>query len=238
MEIRGTREMTLGEEIIGLAAKGIEVSTVERMYRKYIDISAASDAVNLTEKYCYSDIGIPMPLVGSPDAKVGDKFTIELSGLGEFTVTIHKITDYKIMIIFDDYVTKRPMNESDTNKGGFNESDLNRWLQTKFFAMLPCPVRVRLTSVSLPSVGEIFGWDNACTRGIFESDNDEQLPLMKQRQNRVAYLDNECDGGWLKNATKESVASAHFASVNYVGEMSFYDASYSFGVRPVLWLSK
>ena len=30
-----TREMTLGEEIINLTKRGIDVPTVERMYRKY-----------------------------------------------------------------------------------------------------------------------------------------------------------------------------------------------------------
>lgn len=33
-----TREMTLGEEIINLTKRGIDVPTVERMYRKYIDL--------------------------------------------------------------------------------------------------------------------------------------------------------------------------------------------------------
>ena len=34
------REMTLGEEIINLVGKVIDVPTVERMYRKYIGLSA------------------------------------------------------------------------------------------------------------------------------------------------------------------------------------------------------
>lgn len=38
----GEREMTLGEEIINLVAKGVDVSTVERMYRKYIKIQESS----------------------------------------------------------------------------------------------------------------------------------------------------------------------------------------------------
>ena len=35
-----TREMTLGEEIISLTEKGVDIPTVERMYRKYINLSA------------------------------------------------------------------------------------------------------------------------------------------------------------------------------------------------------
>lgn len=40
------REMTLGEEIINLTKNGIDVPTVERMYRKYIAIT------NETEEHC------------------------------------------------------------------------------------------------------------------------------------------------------------------------------------------
>ena len=32
------REMTLGEEIIGLSTRGIDTPTVERMYRKYLEM--------------------------------------------------------------------------------------------------------------------------------------------------------------------------------------------------------
>ena len=64
-----TREMTLGEEIINLTKKGVDVPTVERMYRKYIDLdekrkSEVAYAVNLeslfdigdTVRYCRADV--------------------------------------------------------------------------------------------------------------------------------------------------------------------------------------
>lgn len=44
------REMTLGEEIIGLSAMGIDIPTVERMYRKYIEITAEKNLL-----MCYSE---------------------------------------------------------------------------------------------------------------------------------------------------------------------------------------
>lgn len=37
------REMTLGEEIISLAGKGVDIPTVERMYRKYINPDSGRD---------------------------------------------------------------------------------------------------------------------------------------------------------------------------------------------------
>lgn len=240
------REMTLGEEIIGLAIRGIDTPTVERMYRKYIEMTADKESKETTEEYCINDelaikefvkFGVPAKS-DLKDAKVGDKTIIKLDGLGEFTATVHKVTDDKVMLIFDDYVIKRPMNESSTNNGGFEASNLNKWLHTEFVKVLPYSIRVRLTDVTIPTVGEMFDWDDEWDRNHFEADNDKQLPLMKQRRNRVAYYDNECEFGWLRNATKKEFSSADFALVGNGGGAAYNGASYSFGVRPEIWLVK
>lgn len=245
------REMTLGEEIIGLSTRGIDTPTVERMYRKYIELSADKKSKEAIEAYCIADeLGINRCIdsifeaLGAPaqsdlkDAEVGDKTTIKLDGFGEFTATVYKVTDDKVMLIFDDYVTKRPMNESDTNNGGFEASDLNKWLHTEFIKALPYSIRARLTDVTIPTVGEMFGWDDEWDRNHFEADKDKQLPLMKQRRNRVAYYDNECEFGWLRNATKKEFSSADFAIVYYDGIPDCGGASDSHGVRPEIWLVK
>ena len=242
------REMTLGEEIIGLATRGIDTPTVERMYKKYIEMAADKESKEVMEAYCINDelaikefvnalFGVPAKS-DLKDAEVGDKTTIKLDGLGEFTATVHKVTDDKVMLIFDDYVTKRPMNESSTNNGGFEASDLNKWLHTEFIKALPYSIRARLTDVTIPTVGEMFGWDDEWDRNHFEADNDKQLPLMKQRRNRVAYYDNECEFGWLRNAIKKEFSSAYFALVTYYGSANYSRASNSFGVRPEIWLVK
>lgn len=240
------REMTLGEEIIGLAIRGIDTPTVERMYRKYIEMTADKESKEATEAYCINDelaikefvkFGVPAKS-DLKDAEVGDKTIIKLDGLGEFTATVHKVTDDKVMLIFDDYVIKRPMNESSTNNGGFEASNLNKWLHTEFVKVLPYSIRVRLTDVTIPTVGEMFDWDDEWDRNHFEADNDKQLPLMKQRRNRVAYYDNECEFGWLRNATKKEFSSALFASVYDGGTADCYGASSSGGVRPEIWLVK
>lgn len=242
------REMTLGEEIIELATRGIDTPTVERMYRKYIDMAADKESKEVMEAYCINDeLAIKEfvnALFGAPaksylkDAKVGDKTAIKLDGLGKFTATVHKVTDDKVMLIFDDYITKRPINESGTNKGGFEKSDLNKWLHTEFIKAIPYSIRTRLTDVTIPTVGEMFGWDNEWDRNHFEADNDKQLPLMKQRRNRVAYYANECEYGWLRNATKKEFSSAFFAGVCYGGNTACAGASGSLGVRPEIWLVK
>lgn len=235
------REMTLGEEIIGLSTRGIDTPTVERMYRKYIEMAADKESKEAMRAYCINDelaiFGVPAKS-NLKDAEVEDKTTIKLDGLGEFAATVHKVTDDKVMLIFDDYVAKRPMNESGTNKGGFEDSDLNKWLHTEFVKALPYSIRARLTDVTIPTVGEMFGWDDEWDRNHFEADNDKQLPLMKQKRNRVAYYNNECECGWLRNATKKEFSSANFAFVSYGGDTYYDGASFSLGVRPEIWLVK
>lgn len=242
------REMTLGEEIIELAEKGIDMPTIERMYRKYIEMTAEKESKETMKAYCINDVLATkefvnaVALFGAPaksdlkDAKIGDKTFMELDGLGIFTATVHKVTDDKVMLIFDDYVAEKPMNETDTNNGGFEDSDLNAWLHTEFVKALPYSIRARLTDVTIPTVGEIFGWDDEWDRNHFEADNDKQLPLMKRRCNRVAHYSIEpC---WLRNATKKEFSSTYFALVRNYDSAICDRASNSHGVRPKIWLVK
>lgn len=244
-----TREMTLGEEIIGLTTKGIDISTVERMYKKYINVVANEDPKILTNdnwlEQAFDSVRMCGLRFGSgaedfilQHIKVGDQIEIELSRLGGFPATVHKVTEDKIMIIFDDYVAAKPMNESDTNDGSFEKSDLYKWLHTDFVKLLPASLRERIIDITIPSVGEMFGWDGEWNRDHFESDGDEQLPLMRYRRNRTAYFDNEISCGWLRNAMKKECSSAYFARVGNGGNAGCSYASSSGGVRPVIWLVK
>ena len=237
------REMTLGEEIINLTKRGVDVSTVERMYRKYIDLDekAKSDdayAIDLepifgtghTARYRYSIL--------PANIKVGDQIEIPLGNLGTFTATAQAITEDKALFIFDDYVTKRPMNENRSNDGGYDESDLKKWIDTELYKMFPEVFRKRMRGLTIPTVGEIYGWGDAWDSTHFEHDDYDQLPLMKQRRNRVAYYKNECECGWLRNATKKEFFSAGFVNAGYSGDTNYELSSNSLGVRPEFWLEK
>ena len=72
--------------------------------------------------------------IETANIQVGDQMVIPLAELGEFTATAHKVTDESVMFIFDEYVTCRPMNNCSTNKGGFEKSDLKKWMDTVLFA--------------------------------------------------------------------------------------------------------
>ena len=170
------------------------------------------------------------------EVMVGDQILISLAEIGDFTATAHKITDKGVLFIFDEYVTSRPMNNKRINEGGYEESDLKKWIDTVLLAAFPEELKSRIDSLSIPTVGELFGHDDEWDNEHFEPDEDEQLPLMKERRNRVAYLNDEWEWGWLRNAVKRSVSSADFAGVDGYGDVAYYGASTSLGVRPEFWL--
>lgn len=170
--------------------------------------------------------------------KVGDQILIPLAEIGEFSATVHEITDDGALFIFDEYVVQRPMNKKNTNKGGFEKSDLKKWMDTELFMAFPEELRNRIAYLSIPSVGQMFGHDDEWDAEYFEPDTDEQLPLMKERKNRVAYFQNEWEWGWLRNSVKKEKSASAFAGVVSGGDPNCYGASHSDGVRPVFLLNK
>ena len=176
--------------------------------------------------------------IDTANIQVGDQMVIPLAELGEFTATAHKVTDEGVMFIFDDHVTRRPMNNRDTNKGGFEKSDLKKWMDTVLFMSFPEELRDKIYSLTLPTVGQIVGHEDEWDNKNLEADTDEQLPLMKECKNRIACFEDQLAWGWLRNATKEEFSSAYFALVSYGGNTGYSDASASYGVRPEFWLVK
>ena len=176
--------------------------------------------------------------IDTANIQVGDQMVIPLAELGEFTATAHKVTDEGVMFIFDDYVTRRPMNNRDTNKGGFEKSDLKKWMDTVLFMAFPEELRDKIYGLTLPTVGQIVGHEDEWDNKNLEPDIDEQLPLMKECKNRIACFEDQLAWGWLRNATKEEFSSAHFARVGSLGGAGSYYASNSYGVRPEFWLVK
>ena len=245
-----TREMTLGEEIISLTGKGVDIPTVERMYRKYIAIISDADTKKVTEELYHVDVNALFPTIEAifgkvysilpDDISIGDQIEIPLGDLGTFTATVQMVKDDKVLFLFDDYIVKRPMNENGSNEGGYEKSDLKKWIESDLFKMFPKALRKHMTGLTIPTLGEICGWGDNWDKEHIEPDYDYdgRLPLMKQRRNRVAYYKNECECGWLRNATKKEFFSAGFVNAGYSGDTNYELASNSLGVRPEFWLEK
>jgi len=167
---------------------------------------------------------------------VGDRITVRLSGFGKFTATAQRVTDKGILFLFDEVIARHLMNETNTNEGGFDKSDMCRWLRETVLPAFPEKLRTRIREITLPTYGEIFGHDDFYEN--FEPDDDEQFELMKRRGNRVCDFEDDWCWWWLRNATKRSVSSAGFAYVNGGGDTDCINASNSGGVRPEFWLVK
>jgi len=167
---------------------------------------------------------------------VGDRITVRLSGFGKFTATAQRVTDKGILFLFDEVIARHLMNETNTNEGGFDKSDMCRWLRETVLPAFPEKLRTRIREITLPTYGEIFGHDDFYEN--FEPDDDEQFELMKRRGNRVCDFEDDWCWWWLRNATKRSVSSAAFAVVGSGGGTGYAGASGSGGVRPEFWLVK
>lgn len=176
--------------------------------------------------------------IDTANIQVGDQMVIPLAELGEFTATAHKITDEGVMFIFDDYVTRQPMNNRDTNKGGFEKSDLKKWMDTVLFMAFPEELRDKIYGLTLPTVGQIVGHEDEWDNKNLEPDVDEQLPLMKECKNRIACFEDQLAWGWLRNATKEEFSSAGFAGVGNRGRPTATLRTLLGFVRNSGWLSR
>lgn len=95
--------------------------------------------------------------IETANIQVGDQVIIPLAEIGEFSATAHKVTDEGIMFIFDEYITRRPMNSKNTNKGGFEKSELKKWMDTVLLMAFPEELRDKIYGLTLPTVGQIVG---------------------------------------------------------------------------------
>lgn len=165
--------------------------------------------------------------------EVGDQINV-----GTYTATCQKLTDNTAIFILDQYLDDAyPMNRTDTNAGGYEDSYLRKKLKDGKLDRSFEEIGDMLVPfengdlLRLPTVGEMFGYDD-----YYEMDDAEQWELMKNRINRIADRRGiRYEWGWLQNKVKNS--SAYFAYVNNHGNANNYYASSTYGVRPVFQLS-
>ena len=168
--------------------------------------------------------------------QIGDQIKVNLKEFGKFTATVQKVQDDGYLFMFDECVAKHVMNEDGTNKGGYSESDLCRWINEELLPAFPRKIRDRMSYISIPSYGQMFGHDEFYDTRI-EQDYDEQFELMKNIKNRISTYNNEPILTHLRNRVEPS--DYHFAAVNAYGGAVSSSASYAdIGVRPIFFLKK
>lgn len=129
-----------------------------------------------------------------------------------------------------------PMNEEDSNRGGYEATDLRAKLKGEILDRFPADIREKMVAFAngdylrLPTEKEIFGCNDY---GKAEPDDVQQWEPMKQRKNRIAFQGKGADRWewyWLQNPHKRY--AAYFAYVNDNGYAYCYNASSANGVRP------
>lgn len=126
------------------------------------------------------------------------------------------------------------MNSLNTNEGGYGKSYMAYWLCDVLLPAFPAKLRGKVTCITLPTYGEIFGHDDFYEN--LEADEDEQLPLMQERRNRVCDLNGDWCSWWLCNAMKADKSSNSFLAVNISGLSSYDGATHLNGVRYKFWM--
>lgn len=175
-----------------------------------------------------------MTEIETPNIQIGDRLRV-----GRYTATCQKITDDGAVFLLDQYLDRAmAMNRQNTNKGGYDGSELRRALQSEDILKEFEDIREYMRPWSngdllrVPFVGEMFG-DNVLQ--WIEPDDCEQWPLMKDAHNRAASRRGDPEWGWLANRVRDS--STYFCRVSADGHADYWDASNVLGVRPAFLIA-
>lgn len=173
--------------------------------------------------------------------KIGDQIHV-----GEYyTATCQKVGKNGAIFMFDQYLDKaRMMNVKETNEGGYEASDLRKFLKEFATSSLFDGIREMMVPfkktgdlLRIPTAEEVFGPEKAHEYYEILSFKN-QWPLMKDYYNRLAFRRHrdgwykEC--GWLQNKDKNS--DSHFAVIDGYGGSEYCKSYGIIGVRVVFRL--
>lgn len=168
---------------------------------------------------------------------VGDVIAFTLTDGEEVeALAVKQEQDGMIFCLVDCLNQEYSMNEEDSNRGGYEATDLRVKLNGEILERFPADIREKMVAFAngdylrLPTEKEIFGCNDY---GKAEPDDVQQWEPMKQRKNRIAFQGEGTDRWewyWLQNAHKRY--AARFAYVNGIGNAYCNGASGALGVRP------
>lgn len=168
---------------------------------------------------------------------VGDVIAFTLTDGEEVeALAVKQEQDGMIFCLVDCLNQEYSMNEEDSNRGGYEATDLRVKLNGEILERFPADIREKMVAFAngdylrLPTEKEIFGCNDY---GKAEPDDVQQWEPMKQRKNRIAFQGKGTDRWewyWLQNAHKRYAAL--FAHVTNGGRANCYAASGADGVRP------
>ena len=168
---------------------------------------------------------------------LGDVITFALTDGEEVeALAVKQEQDGMVFVLVDCLRKDYPMNQRNTNKGGYEKCALRKKLNGEILDRFPAELREKMIAFAngdllrLPTEREIFGEN---PYGEDEDDSIQLWEVMKNPRNRIAFQRSKTGTGewyWLQNEVKDS--AAYFAGVGYGSFASYSGASYSLGVRP------
>lgn len=176
------------------------------------------------------------PVVEEETPVVGKVYDFQFtSGEKAQFMVMRKDEDGYLCMLVDCLPKAYPMNETNTNKGGYAASDLRKKMNGEILALFPAELRERMIPFAsgdllrLPTEKEILGKNEY---GKDEPESVKQFEPMKSRRNRIAFRgkDEDWEWYWLENEVEDS--AANFAAVNGNGRANYNNASDANGVRP------
>ena len=183
--------------------------------------------------------------------KSGDQIPVTLKSGESVVYTVGHDKTGKTFLFQEDCLDEtRPMNKKNTNAGGWKASDMRKWLNATFFALLPDELQAIIIprkvvqilngervetedKVFLPSKTQLFGdgpWSE-------REPEDSQIDIFKTEKSRV----KECgDSGtyWYWTSSPYYGNTNTFCNVNYTGYANNDNATYSSGVAPGFCISE
>ena len=173
--------------------------------------------------------------------KVGDIIKVRLTDDEKAqAMAVQQEEDGMVFCLVDCLAKEYPMNETRTNEGGYEASDMRKKLNGEILDRFPADLKALMVPfdngdfLRIPTEKEIHGENYY---GEYESPYVTQWKPMKKRRNRMAFdgtKDENLQWYWLMNKVRKSATS--FSNVGGSGRAYSLYASDSFGVRPAFKL--
>ena len=168
---------------------------------------------------------------------VGDIIAFTLTDGEEVeALAVKQEQDGMIFCLVDCLRKEYPMNQTDSNHGGYKSCALRKALNTEILDRFPDEIREKMVDfpngdlLRLPTEREIFGEN---IYGVGEDGSVQQWEPMKKRKNRIAFQGKGTDvWGWYWLQNKLDCTGIDFALVYGNGDCDYCHASYAYGVRP------
>lgn len=205
----------------------IKIITKEAKWTSWAELKALSEAGKLGEVL-----------------KSGDNIPVTLKNGDEVSFDIGKDESGKIYFVMHNCLKEwKPMNNKYTNKGGWEESDMRRYLNEEVIKLLPDELQEIIKPTKIVQVWrdkrretedklfllsrtQVFGKD---TNYEAIEPEDSQMDIFKTKRNRV----KECDGyGWWWERSPYYDDSGNFCFVSSFGFSAANFADSLGGVAP------